>query len=100
MHACSLRARGALFALLTALALLVSGCATTPPLPRPPAGSAQPPRDDGLLAEAERRIAAQHGACSTAVPMACATGWRCSMAPAIRSTSSTTSGSATPPASC
>ncbi len=62
MHARSRRAHGALLALFTALSLLVAGCASTPPLPRPPAGSAQPPRDDGLLAEVERRIAAQHGA--------------------------------------
>lgn len=61
MSACLPPARTARVALLF-LALVIGGCASTPPLPRPPAGSAQAPRDDGLLAEVERRITTQHGA--------------------------------------
>lgn len=58
MSACLSSARAA----LVLLALVIGGCASTPPLPRPPAGSAQAPRADGLLADVEQRITSQHGA--------------------------------------
>lgn len=43
------------------LALAAAGCATAPPLPRPPAGQALAPGPDGPLAEVERSFAAMHG---------------------------------------
>jgi putative cardiolipin synthase len=43
------------------LAALLAGCASPPPLPRPPPSVALAPRDDGLLADVARRIAAQDG---------------------------------------
>jgi putative cardiolipin synthase len=43
------------------LALALAGCATAPPLPRPPAGQALAPGPDGPLADAERAFAMRHG---------------------------------------
>jgi cardiolipin synthase C len=47
--------------LLALAALATAGCATAPPLPRPPPGQAMPPGPDGPLATVELAFAAQHG---------------------------------------
>jgi len=45
-----------------ALALVLSGCATTLPADKPPPDYAQVPREEGRLASVERRVSAVHGA--------------------------------------
>jgi putative cardiolipin synthase len=44
-----------------ALALALSGCATTLPTEKPPPGYAQAPREEGRFASVEQRVAALHG---------------------------------------
>ena len=48
-------------ALCLALAVALSGCATTLPADKPPSGYAQAPRDGGRFAAVEQRVAALHG---------------------------------------
>ena len=48
-------------ALLAASIILVTGCASRAPLPRPPAESAQPAKPDGPFASIEAGIRDRHG---------------------------------------
>jgi putative cardiolipin synthase len=49
-------------AVLGALAIACSGCATAPAPPQPPPGHAQPPRADSVFAAAENELRHRHGA--------------------------------------